>query len=108
MDKTDEVVVALITSPPDSADRIATALVESGRAACVNIVPRVRSIYRWQGDVEREEEALLIVKTRRSSIDAMRSDLSGIHPYENFELLAFDVVAGNPAYLAWVTESTAG
>lgn len=100
-----DVRVVLCTTPPDAAETIAGALVERKLAACVNIVPGVRSVYRWKGAIERAEETLLIVKTTAGRIDALTEAIRSIHPYEVPEIIALDVTGGLPGYLAWVLES---
>jgi periplasmic divalent cation tolerance protein len=100
-----EQVVCLVTAPPDRAREIADALVERGLAACVNIVPLVHSVYRWQGTVEHDDEALLVVKTTRAAVAPLRDALGELHPYESFELVALAVQDGAPAYLDWISGS---
>ena len=100
-----EHVVCLVTSPPDQARAIADALVERELAACVNIVALVHSVYRWQGAVEHDDEALLVVKSTRDAVAALTDAVAELHPYENFELVALDVGAGAPAYLDWIAGS---
>jgi periplasmic divalent cation tolerance protein len=100
-----EHVVCLVTAPTAMAREIAAGVVESGLAACVNIVPTVESIYRWEGRVEREEESLLVVKSTRAALEALNAAVRAVHPYENFELVALDVAGGSPAYLRWISES---
>ena len=102
-----EYVVCLVTAPPDRAHAIAEALVERELAACVNVVALVHSIYRWQGAVEHDDEALLVVKTTKAAVAALTGALGELHPYENFELVALDVAAGAPAYLDWISSSVA-
>ncbi len=86
----------------EDAERIARELVERRLAACVNIVPGLVSIYRWQGKVEREDERLLIIKTRRDRFPALREALASLHPYEVPELIAIPIDEGSPAYLKWL------
>jgi periplasmic divalent cation tolerance protein len=101
-----EHVVALSTvGTAEDAERLARALVERRLAACVNVVPGLVSVYRWQGAVEREEERLLLIKTRAERVDALRRALVELHPYELPELVVLDVRDGHPPYLAWVDES---
>jgi len=95
-------VVALVTAPPDRAGEIAGTLVGEHLAACVNVVSGVSSTYRWRGDVQRATEALLVVKTTAALVEPIRARLADIHPDEVFELVALDVVSGNPAYLDWI------
>lgn len=88
--------------------RIARALVEDSLAACVNVVPGLHSVYRWQDAVESADEALLLVKTTQDRLDALRERLVALHPYELPEVIAVDVAAGLPAYLDWVVAGTRG
>jgi len=100
-----ERVVALSTvGKAEDAERIARALVERRLAACVNVVPGVASFYRWKGDVCRDEEWLLVVKTREEKLDALREALVALHPYELPELVALPIEAGHAPYLAWLDE----
>ena len=98
------VAFSTVATAPD-AERIATALVEQGLAACVNVVPGVVSIYRWRGAVERELEVLLVIKTRAERFEALREALVSLHPYEVPELIALPVAAGHAPYLAWLDEA---
>lgn len=100
-----DAVVCLVTTPPDRAHDIAEALVAARLAACVNVVPLVDSVYRWEGEVTRDEESLLVVKTTHAAIPAIEDELSRIHPYDTFELIALDVTAGAARYLSWIGES---
>lgn len=99
-------VVCLVTAPPADAEKIATAVLERELAACVNVVPLVRSIYRWQGTMQRDEESLLIVKTTSTAVRGLQGLLEEIHPYDTFELVALDVSAGSTPYLEWIAAST--
>lgn len=102
------VLVCLTTCPDaESAERIAEALVGEGLAACVNLVPGVTSIYRWQGAVERADEVLLVLKTTEGGFAALRERLIALHPYELPELIAVPVDLGLAAYLDWVREQIA-
>lgn len=94
----------LLSACPDaaSADRIATALVEEQLAACVTALPGARSVYRWQGAVEHADECVLLIKARAADYPALEQRLLALHPYDVPELLALPVLAGNPAYLAWL------
>lgn len=100
-------LVVLCTAPSeDKAAAIARALVDERLAACVNIVPRVRSIYRWREAVQDEVEALLVIKTTAARIDALWHRLPGLHPYTVPEGLALPVQAGLAPYLAWLADET--
>ncbi len=101
-----ERILALSTvGTPEDAERIATALVERGLAACVNVVPGVVSVYRWKGAVHRDEERLLVIKTRGERFEALREALVSLHPYEVPEVLALPIAGGHAPYLAWLDES---
>ncbi|MER3455386.1 MAG: divalent-cation tolerance protein CutA [candidate division GAL15 bacterium] len=101
-------VVCLITVPDlESARRIAQTLVEERLAACVNLVPGVRSVYRWQGAVEEAEEVLLVVKTTQERFPALRERVGSLHPYQVPEVVSLPVQDALAAYRAWVQESVA-
>jgi periplasmic divalent cation tolerance protein len=99
---TDKIVVLSTCDSEEQAERVARALVEQRLAACVNILPGVRSIYRWKGQVEDASEWLLVIKSRRGLMDQLRAAISKIHTYEIPELLALPVVEGAENYLAWL------
>lgn len=85
-----------------SAERVAESLVGERLAACVNLLPGVRSVYRWQGAIERTDEVLLLVKTTHARLDALAARLRELHPHELPELVAVEAAGGLPAYLEWV------
>jgi periplasmic divalent cation tolerance protein len=98
------VVVVLSTFPSaDVATAVARTLVEERLAACVNIVPAVRSIYRWDGAIHDDAEALAIIKTTAERVVAMRDRLVELHPYDVPEAIELPVAGGHTPYLAWVT-----
>jgi periplasmic divalent cation tolerance protein len=102
----DALIVFMTVPDADTGARIGRTLVDEQLAACVNILPAVRSIYRWQGQVNDEGEALCLIKTRRALYDQLRERASALHPYEVPELLAVAPAAGNAAYLEWIEGST--
>lgn len=85
-----------------SAERLAETLVGERLAACVNLLPGVRSVYRWQGAVERADEVLLLIKTAGERLDALAARVRALHPHELPELVAVEAAGGLPAYLEWV------
>jgi periplasmic divalent cation tolerance protein len=95
------------TAPPDAAPGIARALVEAGLAACVNVVPGVRSVYSWKGELCDDAESILLVKSTAERGAELAARLAELHPYELPELVALDVVDGesSPEYLRWVVEA---
>jgi periplasmic divalent cation tolerance protein len=101
------VVVVLSTVPADErGPALARALVDERLAACVNLVPGLRSIYRWQGAVHDDGESLAIIKTTRARLPALLARLPALHPYEVPEAIALPVSAGHLPYLAWVAAET--
>lgn len=106
----DEVgVVAVTVSVPDEAtgDRLASALVEDRLAACVKRSGPVRSVYRWQGVVEHDQEWTLSCITSLANVEALAARVRELHPYEVPEVVATPVVAGTADYLEWVRSNTA-
>jgi periplasmic divalent cation tolerance protein len=98
-----DAVVVLVTAPTaDKAAELARTLVEEQLAACGNVLPGLRSIYRWEGKVHDEPEALLILKTRAPLFEALRARVVALHPYQVPEVLRLDVAAGHPPYLEWI------
>lgn len=102
---TDKIVVFSTCASAGEAERIARLLVEERLAACVNIMPEVRSFYRWQGAVESAAELLLVIKSTRGRFEALRAALEKAHSYEVPEVLALAVVDGAPNYLNWLGEN---
>lgn len=90
----------------EEAEGIAESLVEKGLAACVNLIPGLTSIYRWQEAVERSDEVLLIIKTTEQRLTALEAALRNLHSYEVPELLVLTPERGGGDYLAWLTAST--
>ena len=98
-----DVRVVLVTCPStDTAAAVARTLVEEGLAACGNVLPGLRSIYRWEGKVHDEPEVLLVLKTTAPRFEALRARVVALHPYEVPEVLSLAVDAGHAPYLAWV------
>ena len=98
-------VVAFSTARAADAARIARELVEHRLAACVNVVAGVQSTYRWEGKVETEAEHLLVIKTRRDRLPALKAAFVALHPYEVPELIILPIDDGLPSYLSWLSAS---
>ena len=99
---TDKIIVLSACAGADEAERMARHLVEKRLAACVNIVPGARSIYRWKGAIEDATEWLLIIKSRRELLDRLSAEVAGMHSYETPEVLAIPVADGAAGYLNWM------
>jgi periplasmic divalent cation tolerance protein len=103
----EDALVVLVTAPsPEKAAELARALVEERLAACGNVVPAIRSIYRWEGKIHDDAEALLVLKTTRGRFEALRERVIALHPYDVPEVLALPVAAGSAPYLAWLATET--
>ena len=98
-------VVITTVGNEEQANEIARELVCRRHAACVNIIPGLKSVYRWQGKVCRDSEFLLMVKTQESEYAAVEAKIRELHSYELPEILAFKVAKGDPSFLAWIEHS---
>jgi periplasmic divalent cation tolerance protein len=103
-----EIVILSTVDSMETASKIARALVEGKEAACVNIVPGIRSIYRWEGKVCDDSELLLIIKTTEARFEAVRRRIRALHPYQLPESIAIPIIAGDQEYLAWLSSNVAG
>jgi periplasmic divalent cation tolerance protein len=97
--------VILVTCPPEDAKRIARVLVDETLVACVNVVSKIASIYRWEGAIEEGEESLLVLKTSKDRIPALEKRLIEIHPYDVPEILGLTPETVSEAYGRWVLSS---
>lgn len=100
--------VVVLTTLPAAADAgaFAAAIVESRLAACVNLLPVMESVYRWEGRVERDAERQLVLKTSRDRVAALWERVRALHPYDVPEFIVLPIVDGNDAYLRWIGDST--
>jgi periplasmic divalent cation tolerance protein len=100
-------IVMIYTTWPDAveAERAGKALVEAGMAACINILPGMVSVYRWEGRVEQAREAIMIIKTVQAKVEAVRDAFVASHPHAVPAFLVVPVSGGLDAYLAWVAQS---
>jgi periplasmic divalent cation tolerance protein len=99
---TDKIVVLSTCASGEEAEKLARAMVEQRLAACVNVIPAVRSYYRWQGNLESAEEWLLVMKSSREQFAALCAALEKLHSYELPEIIALPIVDGAPGYLDWL------
>jgi periplasmic divalent cation tolerance protein len=104
----DDFLVVLMTAPDgDTAARLGRTVVEERLAACVNVIPGLRSIYEYGGKLCDDAEVLCLFKTRRALYPALRDRLAGLHPYQVPELIAVPLADGNEPYLVWLAQMTA-
>jgi periplasmic divalent cation tolerance protein len=99
---TDGILVLTTCGSAEEAERIGRSLVESRLAACVNITPGIRSIYRWQGVIEESAEWSLTIKSRRDLFESLSTELRRLHSYETPEILMLPIADGSAAYLRWM------
>lgn len=104
---TDKIVVLTTCDSEKQATALARSLVEQKVAACVNVLPGARSIYRWKDEIEDTKEWLLVIKSRRDLFPALRAAVEKLHSYEVPELIALPVVEGSEPYLAWLDRELA-
>jgi len=102
---TDKILVLTTAASKEEAGKIGRLLVERLLAACVNVVPQMTSIYRWEGEIEEAEEWLLIVKTTRGAFERVRDAIKELHSYDVPECIAISIESGSMEYLSWVGDS---
>ena len=102
---TDKILVLTTAGSKEEARKIARVLVERLLAACVNVVPQVTSIYRWEGEIEEAEEFLLVVKTTRAAFERVREAILELHSYEVPECISVAIDGGSVGYLSWIGQS---
>ena len=101
------IAIFVTASSGQEAETIAKELVGSRLVACANIFPEIRSIFRWKGKVQKEQEVFLIMKSRTALFDRIEQRIRELHSYEVPEIVAIPIVKGSPPYLDWVGEETA-
>ena len=102
----DDVLLAIVSCPDaETANRLATTLVQEGLVACVNQLPEVTSVYRWEGRLQTETEILLLAKTTRARLASVTNRVHALHPYELPEVIALPVCGGSQRYVDWVRQS---
>jgi periplasmic divalent cation tolerance protein len=103
---TDTLSVFIVAADMAEAERIAEALVQDRLAACVNILGGVKSVYRWQGEVEKADEVALVAKTTVSLFDNLAARVRALHSYDTPAIVAWPIIAGDAAYLDWIRAET--
>jgi len=104
----DFVLIYITAASEDEAGKIAHALIEERLAACVNVIPGMRSVYEWEGKVEKSLETVLIAKTRAGLFDKVEELVKELHSYTCPCIVALPVLAGSPDFLRWIDEQTEG
>ena len=108
MQENDKAVLIYSTFPtPEAAENAGSKLVDQGLAACINILPGMTSIYTWQGQRQRDSEAVMVIKTRKALADAAIAEARRHHPYDNPAFVVLPVEGGSPDFLRWIAEQTA-
>jgi periplasmic divalent cation tolerance protein len=102
----DAIVVFMTAASGEEATRLADMLVGAHLAACVQILPEIESVYRWQGKVERQAEVLLIAKTTRGKFDELEREVRALHSYDTPEIVAVPIITGSAPYLEWLNQAT--
>jgi periplasmic divalent cation tolerance protein len=103
----DEPIVVFVSVPNEQESlTIARTLVREKLAACINLFPRVRSIYRWEGEICDEPECYLIIKTRRDLFPAVQERIKALHSYDVPEIIALPIIKGLPSYIEWIGRET--
>ncbi len=102
---TDKRIVLTATGSEEEAHKIGRTLIERRLAACVNIVPQAKSIYRWYGEIEEAQEWLLLIKTSAEKFSSVRDTIRQLHSYDLPECVAINIEDGSPEYLHWIADS---
>ena len=101
----DAIIVFLTAANGEEATRLADLLIGAHLAACVQILPEMESVYRWEGKIERQSEILLLVKTTTAKFAELEREVRALHSYETPEIIAVPIIAGSSPYLAWLLDS---
>jgi periplasmic divalent cation tolerance protein len=101
------ILVYITAATPEDAKAIGSAIVGEQLAACANVIPGMTSIYRWEGEVRQDSEAVLILKTTEDRLDALTARVRALHPYDLPCIVALPVGGGNPAFLDWIAREVA-
>jgi periplasmic divalent cation tolerance protein len=108
MSKREPILVLMTAANREEAARLADMLVGSRLAACVQLLPEIESVYRWQGKIERQEETLLLAKSTYEKFDELEREVRAIHSYDTPEIIATPIVAGSLSYLKWLDATLSG
>jgi periplasmic divalent cation tolerance protein len=98
-------IVVFCTTPKNKGYEIAKKIIENRLAACINVVNNINSIYWWKGEINEDEEELLVIKTKKTILNELITFIKSIHPYSVPEIIALDIIDGNIDYLNWIEEN---
>jgi len=98
--------VVLVSVPEEKAEEISEKIIENGLAACINVIDKMKSVYKWKGETKTDAEALLIIKTATKKVENLIKYVKEIHPYKVPEVISMVISEGNPDYLNWIDEET--
>lgn len=101
----DSIVILCTTNSQESALNIAQTLVKNKLCACVNIIPKVYSVYSWKDKIETDEEYLMLIKTKKDLFEKVNNKIQEIHPYEVPEVISLDITEGSKSYLDWIVSN---
>ena len=107
-DQTADYIVVLVSCPLEDAPALAETLVQEDLCACVNIIPNILSVYRWQGDLISDQESLLVMKTMGKIYDRLEARVKELHPYEVPEIICLNIERGSKSYLDWIAAAVCG
>ena len=102
----DYIIILSNTNSMDSAETISTFLVKEKLAACVNIIPKIKSIYSWDNKIEKDEEFLMVIKTKQALFELVKEKIILLHPYEIPEIISIKIDDGTSDYLNWIKNNT--
>lgn len=102
----DYIIILSNTNSMDSAETISTFLVKEKLAACVNIIPKIKSIYSWDNKIEKDEEFLMVIKTKQALFELVKEKIILLHPYEIPEIISIKIDDGTTDYLNWIKNNT--
>jgi len=99
------IVIFCTTPDMDCAKKIAHFLVEKKLAACCNILPEIKSVYSWEGQLKQDDELLIVIKTNLNNFNDIEDGIKKLHPYDVPEIISIDITAGSNEYLSWISEN---